>query len=122
MPYYFMIPFFLIFFTAFAFIIFAFVRSAKEAGHNARSPRLTVPARIVAKRTQIGGRAGSTGTHGYMTRYFATFEQFMLLGKPLCGFGKLCFNCSSAALGADSSTTAVIYCCNRIILRFFFAV
>ena len=74
MPYYFMSPFFLVFFTAFAFIIFAFVRSAKEAGHNARSPRLTVPARIVAKRTQIGGRAGSTGTHGYMTRYFATFE------------------------------------------------
>lgn len=74
MPYYFMIPFFLIFFTAFAFIIFAFVRSAKEAGHNARSPRLTVTARVVAKRTQVGGHAGSTGARGYATRYFATFE------------------------------------------------
>lgn len=74
MPYYFMIPFFLIFFTAFAFIIFAFVRSAKEAGHNARSPRLTVTARVVAKRTQAGGRAGDTGARGYATGYFATFE------------------------------------------------
>ena len=74
MPEYFFILFFLMFFAVFAFMVLMVTRATKETKQNARSPRLTVTARVVAKRTQAGGRAGDTGTRGYATGYFATFE------------------------------------------------
>ena len=69
-----------IFFIAvFGLVIFTFVKTfsdaAAEKKRNDSSPRLTVEARVVGKRTYVG-RHGSTShshSHSY-TRYFVTFE------------------------------------------------
>lgn len=62
----------------FAFVIFVFItiliRNIGEWHHNNESPRLTVNATVVAKRTRVSG--GTGGTNGTMasTSYYVTFE------------------------------------------------
>lgn len=67
--------FFLIFGLTFAIILVAIVRNLKQWKKNNNSPRLTVDAKVVAKRTNVS-HSGSGVDHTYSTstRYFATFE------------------------------------------------
>ncbi|KOS66989.1 hypothetical protein AEA09_15945 [Lysinibacillus contaminans] len=62
-------PFFFILFGAiFIFIIFS---NLKEWSKNNSSPVLTVPAKVVTKRTRTSGGAGDSSAS---TTYYATFE------------------------------------------------
>lgn len=61
----------LIFSLALGIIVFCLVRGAKEWGDNNRSPRLTVPAQVVARRT----RSHQTDNMGSMSStYYVTFQ------------------------------------------------
>ena len=53
------------------FIIFTAVKGVQEWGKNNNSPRLSVPAQVVAKRTRTSGGAGDSSAS---TTYFVTFE------------------------------------------------
>lgn len=73
----------ILFLVFFAFFICTLVsnvaRSAKERRRNDASPRLTVPASVVAKRAQVGStRHHNSATHtshtSYHTSYYVTFE------------------------------------------------
>ena len=55
----------------FAVIGLTIVRSLKEWHHNENSPRLTVDAKIVGKRSDYRRRRNSTG---HRSRYYVTFE------------------------------------------------
>lgn len=72
--------FFLVFFGFFIYtMVSGIARGAKERRKNDAAPRLTVPARIVSRRTQVGStRHHNAATHtshtSYNTKYFATFE------------------------------------------------
>lgn len=67
--------FFLVFFLVFGMIIFTLIRSLGEWNKNNHSPRLTVEATVVAKRTQVH-RHHHSNTHNttYSTSYYVTFE------------------------------------------------
>ena len=76
----FLFPFF--FFGVFAMVLIVFVvslvRGIGEWHKNNNSPRLTVPAKVVSKRTSVS-RRHHHGANGHMhttssTRYYATFE------------------------------------------------
>ena len=69
------ILFFLVFGLVLSVFVFAFVNIVKEWHKNNNSPRLTVPARIVAKRTNVSRHKNASG-HGHhtSTTYFVTFE------------------------------------------------
>ncbi len=71
--------FFLVFFMTFGVFIFAFVKGIKQWNKNNHSPRLTVPATIVAKRADVSRhrhRSHNTGMHhtSRSTTYFVTFQ------------------------------------------------
>ena len=77
------IMFTLIFITVFVLIIFTIIRGIGEWNKNNQSPRLTVEASIVAKRTHVsrhthhnaGDITGSHGTHmTSSTSYYVTFQ------------------------------------------------
>ena len=74
----FSVLFFLVFFLVLGIIIFSMIRGVKEWNNNNHSPRLTVDARVVAKRTNISRHAHhSSGTgmhHSTSTTYFVTFQ------------------------------------------------
>ena len=62
-----------------AMIIATAVKSLSQWHTNNNSPRLTVPASVVAKRAQVGSSvhhnaATLTSSTHYNTRYFATFQ------------------------------------------------
>ena len=72
----------ILFLIVFVIVIGTFVatgvRSFSTWNKNNNSPRLTVPARVINKRTQVGyrrhrGARAHSHTHGY-TNYFVTFE------------------------------------------------
>lgn len=70
----------IMFFLVFGIVLFVFISSAvtglRRWNRNNQSPRLTVPASVVAKRTQVGHRGGGVEDHhhyGY-TSYFVTFQ------------------------------------------------
>ena len=70
----------ILFFIVFGLVLCVFVAagiSALRQWHsNQRAPRLSVPARVVAKRTRVGHRGGSMHdghAHSY-TAYYVTFE------------------------------------------------
>ena len=72
----------ILFLIVFVIVIGTFVatgvRSFSAWNKNNNSPRLTVPARVINKRTQVGyrrhrGTSDQYHTHGY-TNYFVTFE------------------------------------------------
>ena len=71
---------FAIMFVAVAAVIIATaVKSLSQWHTNNNSPRLTVPASVVAKRAQVGSSvhhnaATHTSSTHYNTRYFATFQ------------------------------------------------
>ena len=69
--------FFLMFALVIGVIIASFVRGAKREHKNNHSPRLTVEATVVAKRTQVGSNVhnndGMMHQHAY-SKYFATFQ------------------------------------------------
>ena len=73
----------LIFITVFGLIIFTIIRGIGEWNKNNQSPRLTVPASVTAKRTNVSrhqhANAGDvTGAHGFhstsTTSYYVTFQ------------------------------------------------
>ena len=73
----------IMFLLIFGFVVFMIVSNiaarAKENRKNDASPRLTVPASVVAKRAQVGSThhhnaATHTSSTSYHTRYFATFQ------------------------------------------------
>lgn len=77
------IMFTLIFITVFGLIIFIIIRGIGEWNKNNQSPRLTVEASIVAKRTHVsrhthhnaGDITGAHGTHmTSSTSYYVTFQ------------------------------------------------
>ncbi len=65
----------LVFFMVFGIIIYTIVRSIKQENKNNHSPRLTVEAKVVSKRTNFRRSSGTDHSigHGYTT-YFVTFE------------------------------------------------
>ena len=71
--------FFVLFFCTFLFvfglILYTFIQNIKQEHKNNHSPRLTVDAKVVAKRMHFrrSGGAGHSVGHGHTT-YFATFE------------------------------------------------
>lgn len=72
----FQLLFFVAFFAVLAIIVVQMVRGAVQWNKNNHSPRLTVPATMVTKRTQVsrhhhGGEMHHTHTS---TSYYATFE------------------------------------------------
>lgn len=64
--------FFIAFFGIFGLIVASFVREGKRHHQNNQSPRLTVEAKVVAKRTNVSHHGGEH--HHSATRYFVTFE------------------------------------------------
>lgn len=71
------------FLLVFGYILYTLISSAaaraRENRKNDASPRLTVPASVVAKRTQVGAThhhnaATNTGNTYYNTKYFVTFQ------------------------------------------------
>lgn len=77
------ILFFLVFFIVIGMFVMVFIRGISEWNRNNQSPRLTVEARIVAKRMNVshhnhcnaGDTTGAHGTHTTSsTSYYATFE------------------------------------------------
>lgn len=75
----FQIMFFLIFILAFGTILVTTIKGIRQWNKNNHSPRLTVPATVVSKRTNVSAhrhRHGTTGMHhtSRSTTYYVTFQ------------------------------------------------
>ena len=74
----FQIMFFIVFGLAISTVLISLVKGIKEWNKNNHSPRLTVPATVVTKRTDVTRRrsGGTNGHHHYhtSTNYYVTFE------------------------------------------------
>ena len=71
------IMFFLVFFLAIGTFLVAFIKGIQQWNKNNHSPRLTVPATIVAKRTNVSRhhhRNQAGRMHHTTTTYYATFQ------------------------------------------------
>lgn len=72
------IMFSLVFIFVFGMIIMTFVKGISEWNKNNNSPRLTVPATVVAKRTNVShhhhGGVNEHHHHHTSTTYYVTFE------------------------------------------------
>ncbi len=69
------ILFFGAFFLILGMVLFTFIRGIGQWNQNNHSPRLTVGAVVVAKRTDVTHRAGTQNMAGHSsTWYYATFE------------------------------------------------
>ena len=72
------IIFFLMFFLITGMIVFAIVQGLRQWNRNNRSPRLTVEAEVVAKRTEVTHHHHNSGSgmgHSHSTTwYYATFQ------------------------------------------------
>ena len=73
----------ILFFVVLGMILYTFIRNIRTWNQNNHSPRLTVPATVVAKRTDVShsssANAGDmSGAHGYdtstFTSYYVTFQ------------------------------------------------
>ena len=69
----FRILFTLVFVLVLFVFIFTFVKGLTQWNKNNHSPKLTVEAKVVTKRTNFH-RSGGTGTHMGHTTYYVTFE------------------------------------------------
>ena len=69
----FQIMFLLVFISAISMFILVAVRNFKQWNKNNHSPRLTVPATVVAKRTNISHHHHNHST-GHSTTYHVTFQ------------------------------------------------
>ena len=74
----FQIMFFIVFGLAISTVLISLIKGVKEWNKNNHSPRLTVPAIVVTKRTDVTHRrrGGTDGHHHYHTStdYYVTFE------------------------------------------------
>ena len=74
----FQIMFFIVFGLAISTVLISLFKGVKEWNKNNHSPRLTVPATVVTKRTDVTRRrsGGTNGHHHYhtSTNYYVTFE------------------------------------------------
>lgn len=75
----FSVMFFLVFFLVFGIIISGIIKSISQWNKNNHSPRLTVPATIVAKRTNVSRSSHHHGHghgvhHSTSTTYYVTFQ------------------------------------------------
>jgi hypothetical protein len=74
----FQIMFFIVFGLAISTVFISLIKGVKEWNKNNHSPRLTVPATVVTKRTDVTRRrsGGTNGHHHYQTstNYYVTFE------------------------------------------------
>ena len=74
----FQIMFFIVFGLAISTVLISLIKGVKEWNKNNHSPRLTVPATVVTKRTDMTRRrsGGANGHHHYhtSTNYYVTFE------------------------------------------------
>jgi len=74
----FQIMFFIVFGLAISTVLISLIKGVKEWKKNNHSPRLTVPATVVTKRTDVTRRrsGGNNGHHHYhtSTNYYVTFE------------------------------------------------
>ena len=61
----------MVFFIVFGTIAFVILNGIKQWVKNNNSPELTVPAKIVTKRTDTRGGSGNSSAH---TSYYVTFE------------------------------------------------
>lgn len=72
------IIFFLMFFLVFGFILVTIIKSIAQTNKNNHSPRLTVNAEVVTKRTAVSHHThnhANTGMHtSYSTSYYVTFQ------------------------------------------------
>ena len=88
------IPFILTFVMVILVFVIIFGRIFTQWRSNNKSPRLSVEAKIIAKRTHIGGSIRSASVHASAyTSYYATFEvesgDRMELSIPINEFGLL---------------------------------
>ena len=72
--YLFKILFFLTFFLILGVFIFVFVKGITQWSKNNASPRLTVPVRVVAKRTNISRHHGPNHHVSTSHSYYVTFQ------------------------------------------------
>lgn len=71
----FQIIFFLMFFLVFGMILFNIIRGIGQWNKNNHSPRLTVDATVVTKRTQVSRHHHSNTHHTtHTTTYYVTFQ------------------------------------------------
>ena len=74
----FQIMFFIVFGLAISTVFISLVKGVRDWNKNNHSPRLTVPATVVTKRTDVTRRrsGGTNGHHHYhtSTNYYVTFE------------------------------------------------
>ena len=63
----------LMFILIFGMFVMILIRNISEWNRNNHSPRLTVPANVVAKRTDVSRHRHDHHTH-YTTRYYVTFQ------------------------------------------------
>ncbi len=70
------IVFFLMFFAVFGLILFTIIKSVSQWNKNNHSPRLTVPAHVVAKRANVSHHhnAGEMHHSSTSTSYYVTFQ------------------------------------------------
>lgn len=70
------IVFFLMFFLVAGMILFTVIKGISQWNKNNHSPRLTVPATVVAKRTNVSHHhhAGNTAMYTTSTTYYVTFQ------------------------------------------------
>lgn len=64
----------LMFLLVFGMVIVSLIRELKQWNKNNHSPKLTVEAKIVEKRSDFRRRRNSNGHHTSRTLYFVTFE------------------------------------------------
>ncbi|MBP3387749.1 MAG: DUF2500 domain-containing protein [Clostridia bacterium] len=71
----FFVIFFLMFFAVFGLVFYNIISEISRKQKNRNSPRISVNAKVVAKRMQVHGGTHTANHHhhGY-TKYFATFE------------------------------------------------
>ena len=63
------------FFLIFGIVIVTFIKAINQWNKNNHSPRLTVWAKVVAKRTNVShSHSGNTSHHSTSTTYYVTFQ------------------------------------------------
>ena len=68
------IIFSLSFLLIFGVVIFGFITAIRQWNKNNNSPRLTVPATVVAKRTNVSHHHGTNHGVHHSTSYYVTFQ------------------------------------------------
>lgn len=67
------IAFILIFFIVIGMFLFTMITNLHTWNKNNHSPELSVPAAVIAKRTDVSSSRSLSGTQGYRTRTYTTY-------------------------------------------------